>query len=242
MAKTFATLKKAICAYMTRDEPAFVREGFNSLNQAINDAHTWMQRTHVFERASVEITVPDVSLTAGADLSTAVLRGTSTSVQVRSLKTAWIPNSDGTGEFPVDIIDRKVWVARQKRRYDTALNNAVTQAPTSGSEYYPLEIVLNGTLVHFSSANPSVISGAAACDVHFDAVKWFPDYEEDEDTDFFLDFCFDFMVMKSVENLSTYLKEDQRVVVPNKQKEDAWLSIIRWDTSLAFLGTSASTL
>lgn len=228
---TFADLKKAVMAYMMRDEAAFVHDGFNNLERAINDAHQWAQRKHIFERAKVFITVPEVSITEGADLSTAVLKGTTTAVQVRSLLWAWLPNSDGTGEFPIGIMSRDAWVNEKKREFSGVYSNR----PSDNVPPYstnPLRIVLMGTRIAFSTNNNTMLSGNTTTPIHFDAVKWFPDYFLPTGTDFFLDYCFDFMRLRSVYQLNAYLKDDQRVPLSGALLDDAWDSVKSWDTSL----------
>ena len=229
--KTFAHLRKAVAAYMNRDESAFVSNGFDVLTQACNDAHQWVQRKHIFDRASVFITVPSVSLTDGAQLSTAVLRGTSTAVIVRALKAAWLPSSGG-GELPIRIVSREEWVARRQRRNDFVVD--VRDEPSTLQEggTLPLEVVLYGEMIHLTTADPSVYGQASTVDLHFDAIRWYEDYENADDTDFCLTYFFDFMVMRSIYYLNFYLKEDQRVPISAAAMNDTWESVIAWDTSL----------
>jgi len=240
---TYAHLRKAVAAYMTRDEKAFERNGFDCLKQAINDAHQWAQRTHIFEQAAVFITVPSVSLTDGADLSTAVLRGTSTSVEIRTLKHAWLPTSDGGGELPLGIISRDAWVQRLRRRYGVITDNGVNQmAATTSGVLLPLEVVYAGSKIYLSNRNDEVLTGLSSTDIHFDAIRWLPDYNEQDDTDFFLLKCFDFMTFRAVYQLNAYLKEDMRVPISKDLLEDTWLSVIRMDTSLTFHSTEDTSL
>jgi len=238
MTRTFADLKRAVVAYVNRDELSLVRGGFNCLENAINDAKMWAQRTHIFEKANVEITVPDVNLTSGADLSTAVLRGTTTAVLVRALKHAWLPAASGTGEVPLEIISRDQWVNEQKRRFDRVLTSRREDWTSTTSDGKALEVVYNGTKIHLSTANTEALNGASDTDIHFDAVRWFDVYENDTDTDFLLQYAFDFLLMRTVFQLNFYLKEDQRVPVNAEAMNDAWLSVIRWDTSLVVSSTS----
>lgn len=241
MSKTFAHLKKAVAAFATRDEDAFVRDGFNSLERAINDAHQWAQRKHVFERAKVFIDVNDVSLANGADLSTAVLRGTDTAVKVRSLIAGFVQLTDGSGEVPVDIITRESWVASQKRKYN-GLPNATDNAADYEGPRIPLSIVQYGTTVYLSTTSPAVVGSSSTINLRFDAVRWFDDYTAPDDTDFFLDYCFDFMTFRSVYQLNLYLKEDQRVPIAKSVLDDSWDSVVRWDSSLLFNATNDNDL
>jgi hypothetical protein len=240
---TFADLKKAVTAFTHRSEEAFIVEGFNSLERAINDAHIWAQRTHIFEHAKDYVTIPDVSLTNGADLSTAVLYGTTTAVQIRSLLRAWLPASDGSGQMPIGLFSRDAWVEARRRATDLGTyNNNPSQLTLSIDTGLPLSIISYGTKIHFSTKSTSILQGATTTDVDFDAVKWLPDYSLPGSTDFFLDYCFDFMTFRSVYHLNAFLKEDERIVVPAQLLTDSWTSVIRWDTSLLVHSTEDSHL
>lgn len=230
--RTFTHLRHAVAGYMNRDTESLVWGGFNCLDQAINDAHQWVQRMHIFERASMEVTVPDVSLENGASLSTAVRRGTTDPVLVRALRAAWLPSVNG-GELPVNIVRRETWVARRKRMNDSVLSVTDVPSDTITGITLPVEVVLHGEIIHLSSANPAILNNATTTDIHFDAIEWLPDYEEPDDTDLFVTYLFDLMVLRSVHYLNFFLKEDQRVSISQSAWNEVWESALRWDSSLA---------
>jgi hypothetical protein len=53
--------------------------------------------------------------------------------------------------------------------------------------------------------------------------------EDSSDEDFFLKYAHDWLLLSTVRQLNMHLKEDQRVQVPQKQLDEAWQSVMRFD-------------
>lgn len=60
----------------------------------------------------------------------------------------------------------------------------------------------------------------------------FPPLVNDLDTNFFLTFCKDWVISKSLQRFNMYLKDDQRIPISDAQIKDDWNSLIRWDDEM----------
>lgn len=224
---------------MNRTEASFVVNSYDLLDRAIHKARMWAQRRHNFEMARVSVTIPSVSLTDGGLLSTAVLVGTATSVSVKLVERAFLPFQDTpTSYFPIDVISRDAHMARLKRRFADAVS---TRAAEANASVVPAQFALvqqGGTVYLIPPGATAYGTGVTTVAVRLDVVKFMPEYAGSVVTDFFLENCEDFMLLRSIVELNFFLKEDQRVPISAQAMEDSWKSVLAWDTSLVS-GTSS---
>jgi len=80
-----------------------------------------------------------------------------------------------------------------------------------------------------------------------DVYRYFPDYSEDDDNDFVLEFGDDFLFWDSVCRLNYYVKEfvnrqEGNVSPPNKERDEAWADFKSWDGSLILSGDTSLSL
>jgi hypothetical protein len=61
-------------------------------------------------------------------------------------------------------------------------------------------------------------------------------------TNFLLDFAFDFMTFRTIYELNFFLKEDQRVALSDKLLTDAWNNVIRWNATIIGNSVDDATL
>lgn len=66
----------------------------------------------------------------------------------------------------------------------------------------------------------------------FYAIKWMPRLVKESDTNFLLDYGFDFIMYRSIIELNFFIKEDERFQVSNALVSDAWNTLTAWDASL----------
>ena len=135
-------------------------------------------------------------------------------LSVKTIKNAFIPAEDGT---PV--------------RLKLLTRVSHLEAPT-----WPLALVQSGTRLYLTS-RPSVPET-----VNLDVIRWLPDYVNDNDTDFLLQHCFDYMTLRSVEMLNLFLKEDLRIPINHQLLEQAWRTVRIWDASLLNASSDAAAL
>lgn len=51
----------------------------------------------------------------------------------------------------------------------------------------------------------------------------------DGDTNFLLDNCYDFIVLKTLKRLNIFLKSEARIPIPAEEVEQCWQSVLQWD-------------
>lgn len=66
----------------------------------------------------------------------------------------------------------------------------------------------------------------------FYAVKWLPRLVKDDDTNFLLEYAFDFLMYRAIVELNFFIKEEERFQVTQKMIDDSWQSVIAWDSHL----------
>jgi hypothetical protein len=65
-----------------------------------------------------------------------------------------------------------------------------------------------------------------------DVFKWMDSYVNGTETDFLLDYCFDYMLFRTISELNYFLKEDQRVALSTQVVKDAWESLKAWNAMI----------
>ena len=195
--------------------------------QACNNARLYAERMIDFELAVATVTVPSVDTFNGADLSTAVLYGTSTAVSIKKIMTPFLAMGDGT-QFPVDLWDKKKWNDRLKSRYEGA-------SPRDRKDYAcitdsPFIVVQNGSKIFVAPADSNVVGGTQI--VYLDAYLWLPPYVTGMENDFILDNCFDWLMYRCIHELNFFLKEDERVALSTKLMQESWDAMVKWNNEL----------
>ncbi len=66
----------------------------------------------------------------------------------------------------------------------------------------------------------------------FYAVKWMPRLVKDNDTNFLLEYAYDFLFYRTIVELNFFVKEDERFPITQKMLDDAWNTVVAWDSHL----------
>lgn len=219
---------------MNRTEASFVVNSYDILERAIHKARLWAERKHSFEKSKMSVNVPNVSLTAGGLLTAAVNTDDITeSVKVKTVLRAFLTFSDNSGQFPISVISREAHMERLKRRYAnaTTISNAeLTSMPIVPADFAAVRM---GDKIYVVPPNSASYNGSSTITLKLDVVRFQPDYHAtDHPTDFFLEDCEDFMLLRSIVELNFFLKEDQRVPISAAALKDSWESVLAWDASL----------
>ena len=240
------TLIDALCAFMTRD--SFSSAGGQNLALlAVNNAKMFMMRKNNWQMQHFMVNLPNVDLLNGQTLdpncawqSTVNPAGAAANTllsangfKVGTVTRAWIPlNGLQQPYFPIDVISRSVHVKRLQRRlehYYQAMDKTVLQWGYGSKFYYCVRM---GNLVYIEPATLQNLGQTFT--LGFDAFVWFPPYDTSVwTTDFFLDYTYDFLMYKALEELNFYLKEDQRVPISQQRMEKLWLDAVAWDNGLS---------
>ena len=224
---TQSNLATAIAGFMHRDAKVFLRDGFDLLLQSCNNARLYAERMVDFEYAIANVTIPAVDLHNGASLSTAVLTGTTTPANVKKIMTPWLGEIGGT-QFPVDLVDKRTWNDRLKRRFEGA-------RPRDTADYAfitdsPFVCVQTGNTIFVAPADNKALGGTFP--IFLDAWLWLPPYVDGTETDFLLANCFDWMLYRCIYELNFFLKEDERVMLSTRLMENSWDALVKWNNEL----------
>jgi hypothetical protein len=214
---------------MQRDESVFVVGTTNLITQAANMARRFAERQHNFEMSKVQAQIASVHYTNGALLSTAKLRGTVTSVDVKAIEAAFLSFSDGSGEFPIEVMSRQKHVARIARHYEQA--RTTNRRESMPSPLASFTLVRYNDLVYITPGDATALGGTTVV-LSMDVVQWLPPYVGDTDSDFFLNYCADYMLLGTVHMLNFMIKEDVRVPVSEKLMASSWQSLLCWDANI----------
>jgi hypothetical protein len=68
--------------------------------------------------------------------------------------------------------------------------------------------------------------------LYFEAVKLLPRVVRPEDTNFLFDYAFDFLQYRSIIELNSWIKEDERYAVSQGMMKNCWDSVLSWDSYL----------
>jgi hypothetical protein len=224
-------MKAMVAAYMQRDAATFTVGTTDLLSAAINGARKWAELERNFELNRVQAQL-SVSLQNGSDISNMKLLDGSTAVDAKSLIKGFLPMPDNAnGWFPIDVIMRDKHIEQVQRHYETVTNLAtVTQRQPSLVPFF--RIVRLGNTVYLTPADTSALGGSDPITVRFDIIKFLPDYSADADTDFLLQRCENFMLLRSAYQLNFFLKDDQRINISEAVLNSAWHSVVVWDSTL----------
>lgn len=232
-------LKLAVAGYTKLAPENFVRkcgaDTIDLLLQSCNNARLYAERMIDFEYSRAQAYLVIASLVDGADLDDAITWETRSededdqvSIKIKKITTPWISNntSDLT---PVKLSSKRAWNKRITRRSSyIADNRAVELTEQSVTDVY---LVQNGRTVFVSPASTNVFTSGSVT-MALDVIKWLDSYVDGNETDFLLEFCFDWMIWRAIYELNQYLKEDERVPVNEKLMLEAWDSVVKWNNEL----------
>jgi len=205
----FDTFKNYVAGYMNRVATDFVVNGVDILADAINDARRAAQRDIDFVACQCQgfMTIAN----GGTSLSTMkTTPGGATSIAVKKVKAVWTYANNGgvyqrTGQL-LPVANHTELVT------ELVTMEGVGSASTKGYFYQ------QGETLFMVSQGP--------VDVLCDVVKWMPDGSGTSE-DFLLTDYKDYILLKTVEQLNFFVKEDQRVQISQGAMRDRLDSVLR---------------
>lgn len=207
------------------------------LYNAMNNARLYAERRVDFEYSRVDVKIPVSDPLVGGSLDNAVLRSDGvTAVAVKKIRTPFIVFADNQ-QYPIDLWSRKKWDDKTKRAFESASANLVQNiSPQSSTSQWWQVVSMNfapvlvqtGKVVYVA---PQITQGVSY-DVCADVLQWLPDYVNGTETDFLLDFSFDWLMYRSIYELNFFLKEDERVQLSMSFVKDAWDAMVMWNNEL----------
>lgn len=235
---TFEDMKVQVAAYMARSPGDFVINNVDLLSAAINRARKWAERRRDFELARVSAQLADVSITDGGDLADATLLGGGDPIVIKKIEAAFL-RVNGV-DVPIGIQGRRNYTMRLRRRYKE-LGAEEIQSGTQYTSYSEANLVRHGNTVYVNPSDETLLGGTTFT-LYFDVVRMMPDYADYADTDFFLTYCEDFILFRSIFELNFMLKDDERVKVSSELLADSWATIKEWDDALISQSTDDTSL
>lgn len=202
---------------------------------AINNARRRIEREVNFEYAKTVVKLV-VDPVLGGDLSAAVdfIDGT-TVVPVKKVIRAFRLVSDGSDYYyPLNIVSDKGEDNDYRRQLDLRMMGT-THGPTYNPHGHVSQDVFveqQGTLLFATPRQPSPTT------LKIKVYKWLTPYrlpagEDDGFTDdWMLQYCRDYLLYKTIDELNIFEREDQRVPISNAKMNDARISVIAWDSDL----------
>lgn len=235
---TFGEFKVLAAAFMQRDPAAFVYGEIDYLARAVNMARKSSERRRDFEMSRTQAQL-SVSLTTGAALSGAVLTSNgTTAVSIKTILKGWVPDVNGNLYYPIRVISRTKYVAMVGR---ALANHDFERAPATDNylEFVPSSpfLVREAESVFLAPASTTAYGNPTAVVVKMDVIKWLDDYVDDTDTDYFLEHCEEYMLLKTASLLQPFVKEDIRMPLLVAQLNESWKTVVSWDSQLIGAGS-----
>lgn len=209
---TFGNLKTYVSTFMKRSSTAFVKDGFDALDQALKNARIRVQREHdwEFNKTTIEVTVNAGSFWA---ITPVVDVYGSADVNAKKFQRAYSVNTDGTTVTPLKIVTRE-WLAEHvDRREDINAGESYLNRPY---------VVRHGNKFYIEPA------ASSSQNIRFDIVRWAADLGAGE-SDFLTDYCHDLILYYAIMELNLYIKDDERVGISTGFYKAALKSAKMWD-------------
>lgn len=209
----FGQLKDIIATYVKRGRHSLVSQEFeiDLVGVAINNAKTYAQRTYDFKylKKSFKFSVPEVAW----NNPTWRFRLTDEELGLPPIKK--IISAIGN-EYDLPIVTEQIFRNRKRARFMKGGGDAdlVSCLVLEGDEIYLNNVV-------FQEGDVISLQG----------IEWLPDYENAGDTDFLMTYGKDYLLYKAMNEINYFLKEDERFGVSQKVLNDAWASLISWDSA-----------
>mgnify|MGYP001611534206 CR=1 FL=1 len=184
MPLTSNDLMNAAASYAMRKREDFVKNGFDCLLRACNNARLFAERQIDFELSRVSATVPNVDLNNGGSLDNAVLFGTSTAVNVKKIKRPFITFGNNSNAVPVGFYGRDAWLGRLKRLWEKLLPAQTSSVTAQSLQQFwtrdfvatlqPYAVIQMGRTVYVAPADLQALGQTFS--IHMDVLRFLPDY------------------------------------------------------------------
>lgn len=196
----------------------------------VNDAVLWANRSHNFKLAQgiSEFVYP--ANTLSVDLSTVILTDKVTGISTVQLLGR-------AGQTTGNVVPFLSYEEVLLRRYDSSNRNPSPQEYTPGKDTFLNMVEQNYSYVAFRHGDKFGLFPTPTKDVNILLTynKLLPVLSADGDSNFLLDYCKDWIILKALARFNLYLKDDTRVQFTEsliKQQDQEWQSILRWDDEL----------
>jgi hypothetical protein len=227
----FSDFKIQVAAFLNRDATtSLTQSGVDLILASTNRAMLWAQRSHDFEYCRVKQTLA-VNGVTGGDLTTLP-------ISIKKVERVFT-----AGGAQMDFTDRMTVINRYLRMPSIGGIAAEETRVLTPTTRQPATVYQLGTFLYMMFPLPPLYPTAASnYTFSLDTVKWQAPLVAAGDDNFFLTYCNDFMLFRTLAELNVYLKEDDRVKIDQDKMTEAWQAVISWDSSLTPTTTIGGTV
>jgi hypothetical protein len=195
----------------------------------INKAQMWIQRKHAFKMTErlVQVLYPASSLMVNVDEACEGSIRNLLSVQQLAQSTDRTGTMLNLESYAGLMKDRKQYqLSREPLDRDIWPNSAEPDHTEHVSRVHGYSVFQLGANIGLYPT-PSV-------DVHLlvNLHIWLPELEDDEDTNFLLDYGYDVLHWRALSRLAVYFKDDSRLEPVGALFADAWEALMSWDAAV----------
>lgn len=226
----YSDFKIQVAAFLNRDAATSLQQsGIDLILASTNRTMLWAQRSHDFEYCRVKQTL----------LVNGVTGGNLTTLPIPIKKVERIFTAGGA---QADFTDRMTVVNRYTRKPSIDGISAEEVRITVPTTRQPLTVYQLGTFIYTMFPLPPLYAIPSNDYTYsLDTVKWQAPLVNPADDNFFLTYCNDWMLFRTLTELNVYLKEDTRVEIDQKKTDEAWAAVLSWDASLTPANTVGGT-
>lgn len=131
----------------------------------------------------------------------------------------------------------------------TATSTSPNQLVDSTATFIGSGIGIGDVVRNINTSSRAIITALVSdstlqlsADIFTSGDVWRAEVIDPTQTNFLIDFCFDFMLFRSIYELNFFLKEDVRVPVSEKTLLDIWNNVVMWNATIVANSTNDATL
>lgn len=237
---TLTVVENLIAAYLGKAVVDFTLQGQNTVRIAVNTARRRAERAHDFRYSE---TTGFISLPSTGGLLTAVyaVSGlTGDAIGVKRVQTVSLPIASSQYQ-PVEFMTNDELDRRVKRQ--------IGRKPFNASETLTsLGVSTDNTLVFQHGQSLFQFPYASTLTAKLDLIRWMPDYDQDADEDFILQYGGDYLMWQGILETNKYWKrfaEKQEGSIDEsaieQQANTALATLVEWDRMIARSSTTPPT-
>jgi len=228
MSYTFKDVTDSLLDHINRP----TSEMLATCQREVNAVLLWMQRKHKFQFTERLVTITYPANTLFIDLVTAC------EGRPRDFVTAQVLSSDTSVSGRAiairrysEIIARKDKLQRGRVDMPWGVEDNMTD-PLISTYDKDLKVYSDSSL--FLSGQRLGYFAQPAQDrfILLNLHIWLPNLVEPTDTNFLLENCFDFIILKSLRRMNILLKEEARTMVTDSELQEGWDSCLQWDSQV----------
>lgn len=225
MSNTLSDIRADILDFINRPQSESQDRVDRAINRAIN--HLQLRHQFVFAERMVRLVYPAGTLLLNVadllggkprDIFSCEVLGTIESTTGKSISIKKL--------VELKAKNHKFQKTHYRGDYQEENNNSITELEFMRSNQDYCVFLTEGKLGIFPTPTSDV---NLLCCFHL----WFDNLVEDDDTNFFLDFCDNFIILKALYQLNTLLKSESRNQINALELTDAFDACLNWDSQVS---------